>query len=339
MKLIDPFGRTVRDLRISITDRCNFRCTYCMPEEGMAWLDRKEILTFEEINRLATICVERFDVDSIRLTGGEPTVRAHLPVLVEKLSRLRVRDGADSPRAGQKIDLALTTNGATLRLLADELKSAGLERINISLDTLQSEKFFKITRRDHLANVLDGIDAAIQAGFSPVKINAVIQRGVNDDEVLALARFGREKQVEVRFIEFMPLDAQGEWRADSVVGQDEIVAQINQVFPLEQQAARGAAPADSWRYLDGGGTVGVIPSVTKPFCGDCDRVRLTAEGQFRTCLFSTTEFDLRAMLRGGASDDAIADEIKRAVGTKWAGHAIGNVTFVRPKRSMSQIGG
>ncbi|MFM7828384.1 MAG: GTP 3',8-cyclase MoaA [Actinomycetota bacterium] len=339
MKLIDPFGRTVRDLRISITDRCNFRCTYCMPEEGMAWLDRKEILTFEEINRLATICVERFDVDSIRLTGGEPTVRAHLPVLVEKLSRLRVRDGADSPRAGQKIDLALTTNGATLRLLADELKSAGLERINISLDTLQSEKFFKITRRDHLANVLDGIDAAIQAGFSPVKINAVIQRGVNDDEILALARFGREKQVEVRFIEFMPLDAQGEWRADSVVGQDEIVAQINQVFPLEQQAARGAAPADSWRYLDGGGTVGVIPSVTKPFCGDCDRVRLTAEGQFRTCLFSTTEFDLRAKLRGGASDDAIADEIKRAVGTKWAGHAIGNVTFVRPKRSMSQIGG
>jgi len=339
MKLIDPFGRTVRDLRISITDRCNFRCTYCMPEEGMAWLDRKEILTFEEVNRLATICVERFDVDSIRLTGGEPTVRAHLPVLVEKLSRLRVRDGADSPRAGQKIDLALTTNGATLRLLADELKSAGLERINISLDTLQSEKFFKITRRDHLANVLDGIDAAIQAGFSPVKINAVIQRGVNDDEVLALARFGREKQVEVRFIEFMPLDAQGEWRADSVVGQDEIVAQINQVFPLEQQAARGAAPADSWRYLDGGGTVGVIPSVTKPFCGDCDRVRLTAEGQFRTCLFSTTEFDLRAKLRGGASDDAIADEIKRAVGTKWAGHAIGNVTFVRPKRSMSQIGG
>ena len=339
MKLIDPFGRTVRDLRISITDRCNFRCTYCMPEEGMAWLDRKEILTFEEINRLATICVERFDVDSIRLTGGEPTVRAHLPVLVEKLSRLSVRDGADSPRAGQKIDLALTTNGATLRLLADELKSAGLERINISLDTLQSEKFFKITRRDHLANVLDGIDAAIQAGFSPVKINAVIQRGVNDDEILALARFGREKQVEVRFIEFMPLDAQGEWRADSVVGQDEIVAQINQVFPLEQQAARGAAPADSWRYLDGGGTVGVIPSVTKPFCGDCDRVRLTAEGQFRTCLFSTTEFDLRAKLRGGASDDAIADEIKRAVGTKWAGHAIGNVTFVRPKRSMSQIGG
>jgi cyclic pyranopterin phosphate synthase len=233
----------------------------------------------------------------------------------------------------------MTTNGATLRLIADELKAAGLSRINISLDTLQSEKFFKITRRDHLANVLDGIDAAISAGFAPVKINAVIQRGVNDDEILALATFGREKQIEVRFIEFMPLDAQGQWQRNDVVGQDEIVATINNVYPLEQVAARGAAPADRWRYLDGSGTVGVIPSVTKPFCGDCDRVRLTAEGQFRTCLFSTTEFDLRAMLRGNATDDELAAEIKRAVGTKWAGHAIGNVTFVRPKRSMSQIGG
>jgi len=339
MQLIDPFGRTVRDLRISITDRCNFRCTYCMPEEGMAWLDRKEILTFEEINRLATICVQRFDVDSIRLTGGEPTVRAHLPVLVEKLSRLTVPSSANSPLAGKKIDLAMTTNGATLRLIADELKAAGLSRINISLDTLQSEKFLKITRRDHLTNVLDGIDAAISSGFAPVKINAVIQRGVNDDEILALASFGRDKKIEVRFIEFMPLDAQGQWQRDDVVGQDEIVSTINNVYPLEQVAARGAAPADRWRYIDGEGTVGVIPSVTKPFCGDCDRVRLTAEGQFRTCLFSTTEFDLRAMLRGTATDDQLATEIARAVGTKWAGHAIGNVTFVRPKRSMSQIGG
>ena len=310
-----------------------------MPEEGMAWLDRKEILSFEEIERLATICVQRFDVDSIRLTGGEPTVRAHLPVLVEKLAQLKVPSTAHSPLAGKNIDLALTTNGATLRLIADELKAAGLSRINISLDTLQSEKFLKITRRDHLTNVLDGIDAAIQAGFAPVKINAVVQRGVNDDEILALASFGRDKKVEVRFIEFMPLDAQGQWQRNDVVGQDEIVATINNVYPLEQVAARGAAPADRWRYLDGAGTVGVIPSVTKPFCGDCDRVRLTAEGQFRTCLFSTTEFDLRAMLRGEATDDAIAAEIARAVGTKWAGHAIGNVTFVRPKRSMSQIGG
>ncbi len=339
MELIDPFGRTVRDLRISITDRCNFRCTYCMPEEGMAWLDRKEILTFEEIDRLAQICVERFDVDSIRLTGGEPTVRAHLPVLVEKLAKLRVPQTANSLLAGKNIDLAMTTNGATLRLIANELKAAGLSRINISLDTLQQEKFLKITRRDHLANVLDGIDAAVHAGFAPIKVNAVIQRGVNDDEIVALASFGRDKKVEVRFIEFMPLDAQGQWQSKDVVGQDEIVAAINSVFPLEQVASRGAAPADRWRYLDGAGTVGVIPSVTKPFCGDCDRVRLTAEGQFRTCLFSTTEFDLREMLRGGATDDALAVEIKRAVGTKWAGHAIGNVTFVRPKRSMSQIGG
>ncbi|MEI8024411.1 MAG: GTP 3',8-cyclase MoaA [Actinomycetota bacterium] len=339
MELIDPFGRTVRDLRISITDRCNFRCTYCMPEEGMVWLDRKEILSFEEIYRLAQICVERFDVDSIRLTGGEPTVRAHLPVLVEKLSKLRVLKTANSQLAGKNIDLAMTTNGATLRLIAEELKAAGLARINISLDTLQQEKFLKITRRDHLANVIDGIDAAVQAGFAPVKVNAVIQRGVNDDEIIALASFGREKQIEVRFIEFMPLDAQGQWQRNDVVGQDEIVATINSVYPLEQVASRGAAPADRWRYLDGAGTVGVIPSVTKPFCGDCDRVRLTAEGQFRTCLFSTTEFDLREMLRGDASDDALAAEIKRAVGTKWAGHAIGSVTFVRPKRSMSQIGG
>ena len=310
-----------------------------MPEEGMAWLDRKEILTFEEIHRLAQICVERFDVDSIRLTGGEPTVRAHLPVLVEKLAALRVPKTANSPMAGKSIDLAMTTNGATLRLIADELRAAGLSRINISLDTLQQEKFLKITRRDHLAHVLDGIDAAVQAGFAPVKVNAVIQRGVNDDEIVALASFGREKQIEVRFIEFMPLDAQGQWQRDDVVGQDEIVTKINNVYPLEQVASRGAAPADRWRYLDGAGTVGVIPSVTKPFCGDCDRVRLTAEGQFRTCLFSTTEFDLREMLRGDATDDALAAEIKRAVGTKWAGHAIGSVTFVRPKRSMSQIGG
>jgi cyclic pyranopterin phosphate synthase len=310
-----------------------------MPEEGMVWLDRKEILSFEEIYRLAQICVERFDVDSIRLTGGEPTVRAHLPVLVEKLAKLRVPKTANSPLAGKNIDLAMTTNGATLRLIAEELKSAGLSRINISLDTLQQAKFLKITRRDHLANVIDGIDAAVQVGFAPVKVNAVIQRGVNDDEIVALASFGREKQIEVRFIEFMPLDAQGQWQRNDVVGQDEIVAKINSVYPLEQVASRGAAPADRWRYLDGGGTVGVIPSVTKPFCGDCDRVRLTAEGQFRTCLFSTTEFDLREMLRGDASDDALAAEIKRAVGTKWAGHAIGSVTFVRPKRSMSQIGG
>ena len=337
--LIDPFGRTVRDLRISVTDRCNFRCTYCMPEEGMKWLDRSEVLSFEEIERFARICVERFHVDGIRLTGGEPTVRAHLPVLVAKLAALRLSHDAPSAFAGKAPDLAITTNGATLRNIAHELKAAGIARINISLDTLQRERFLAMTRRDELDNVLAGIDAAKEAGFDPVKINAVVERGTNDDEIVDLATFGRDKGVEVRFIEYMPLDAEGGWSHGTVVSQDEIVAAISAVYPLEQVPARGAAPADRWRYLDGRGTVGVIPSVTKPFCGDCDRVRLTADGQFRTCLFATTEFDLRALLRNGADDATIAAEIQRAVGTKWAGHNIGTVAFVRPKRSMSQIGG
>ena len=339
MDLIDPYGRTVRDLRISITDRCNFRCTYCMPEEGMKWLPREEVLTYEELARVASICVGHFGVDGIRLTGGEPTMRAHLPILVQKLAVLQVPADASSPRAGKTIDLAITTNGATLRLIAQELRNAGLARINISLDTLKKDRFFEMTRRDELEHVLDGIDAAIDAGFSPVKINAVVQRGINDDEIVDLATFGRDKGIEVRFIEFMPLDASGTWENAQVFSQEEIVAAISKVYPLELMPARGAAPADRWRYLDGNGTVGVIPTVTKPFCGDCDRVRLTADGQFRTCLFATNEFDLRVMLRNGADDDAIAAEIQRAVGTKWAGHNIGKVTFVRPRRSMSQIGG
>ena len=324
--LVDPFGRVIRDLRISVTDRCNFRCTYCMPEEGLQWLSRDEVLTFEEIERLAGIFVRRFGVDGIRLTGGEPTVRAHLDTLITKL-------------AGLGVDLAMTTNGATLQNSAERYRAAGLNRINISLDSLDRARFEQMTRRDELHNVLAGIDAAIAAGFSPVKINTVIERGVNDDEIVDLAAFGRDRGVEVRFIEFMPLDATGHWVNDKVVGQDEIVERIAAVFPLEQMPARGAAPADRWRYTDGRGTVGVIPTVTKPFCGDCDRVRLTAEGQFRTCLFATDEFDLRAALRRGESDDEIAERIVRAVGTKWAGHRINQVTFIRPGRSMSQIGG
>jgi cyclic pyranopterin phosphate synthase len=330
--LVDPFGRTVRDLRISVTDRCNFRCTYCMPEEGMVWLPRAEVLTFEEMERIARVFVERFGVDGLRLTGGEPTVRAHFPVLVSKLSRLRLADG-------RKPDLSVTTNGATFGLLAHELRDAGLDRVNISLDSLQREKFKEMTRRDELPGVLDGINAAIDAGFSPVKINVVLESGVNDDEIVDFARWGRELGVSVRFIEYMPLDASGGWRRDSVVSQDEIVARISRVFPLLPAPNRGSAPADRWLYADGRGDVGVIPSVTKPFCGDCDRVRLTADGQFRTCLFETREFDLRAIVRGGGSDDDLAAEITRAVGTKWAGHAIGQVHFIRPNRSMSQIGG
>ncbi len=339
MDLVDPFGRTIRDLRISITDRCNFRCTYCMPEEGMQWLPRSDVLSFEEIVRLATIFVERYEVDGLRLTGGEPTVRAHLPVLVAKLAELRVPRTSASPLAGCKPDLSMTTNGATMRLVAGDLRAAGLDRVNISLDTLRAERFLAITRRDELDRVLDGIEAAKEAGFSPVKLNAVIERGVNDDEVVDLAEFGRDHDVEVRFIEFMPLDADGHWASRQVVSQDEIVAAIAAVHPLSPVPARGAAPADTWRYTDGRGTVGVIPTVTKPFCADCDRVRLTADGRFRTCLFATDDHDLLSLLRTGADDAAVAAAIERAVGSKWAGHRINTVNFIRPAKSMSQIGG
>jgi cyclic pyranopterin phosphate synthase len=332
MDLVDSFGRVVRDLRISVTDRCNFRCTYCMPAEGMTWLDRSEVLTYEEIERVARICVEKFGVDSLRLTGGEPTVRAHLPQLISKLAALRLPDGT-------KPDIALTTNGATLRNIALELRNAGLDRINVSLDSLKPERFFAMTRRDELHNVLAGITEAQVAGFSPMKVNAVVERGANDDEILDLVRYGRDNNVEVRFIEFMPLDATNEWERNKVVSQDEIVATIAAEFPLELMPSRGAAPADRWRFLDGKGTVGVIPSVTHPFCGDCDRVRLTSDGQFRTCLFATDESDIRTLLRNGGTDEEIAELIQVAVGAKWAGHQINQVNFIRPNRSMSQIGG
>jgi GTP 3',8-cyclase len=323
--LIDTFGRVHRDLRISITDRCNFRCTYCMPEEGMQWLPREDLLTFEEIERLARVLVERHGIDSIRLTGGEPTVRAHLPVLVSKLAALPV-------------DLALTTNGATLRLVAHDLAAAGLRRINISLDTFDRDRFLAITRRDDLHKVLDGIDAAIEAGLHPVKLNAVMMRGVNDDELLDFARFGREKGVVVRFIEFMPLDADQSWTNESVVSAAEIVERIGAEFPLEP-LEQTSAPASRYRYADGRGEIGIVASVTQAFCGTCDRVRLTAEGKFRNCLFALDEFDLRALLRSGASDDELSTRFEEAVHAKWAGHQINQVHFIRPKKSMSQIGG
>ena len=238
MDLVDPFGRTIRDLRISITDRCNFRCTYCMPEEGMTWLPRSEVLSFEEFERLARIFVERFEVDGLRLTGGEPTVRAHLSTLVRKLAALRVPAHSSSPLAGRKPDLSITTNGATFRLLADELRAAGLDRVNISLDTLRRDRFVEMTRRDELHRVLDGIEAAKEAGFAPVKINAVVQRGINDDEIVDLARFGREQGVEVRFIEWMPLDGGGHWASGDVVSQREIVERIAAQWPIEQVPTR-----------------------------------------------------------------------------------------------------
>lgn len=291
----------------------------------MTWLAREDVLTFEELERVARLLVERHGITSIRLTGGEPTVRAHLPVLVSKLAQLRV-------------DLALTTNGATLRTMATELVGAGLRRVNVSLDSLRPERFHEMTRRDELTNVLNGIEAAVQAGLAPVKVNVVVVRGTNDDEIEDLARFGRERGVIVRFIEFMPLDGGEAWQNDQVVPQAEILERIHRVFPLAA-VARGSEPAERFRYLDGRGEVGIIPSVTRPFCDQCDRIRLTADGQLRSCLFSIQDHDLRGLLRSGASDDVLSRAIEECVGTKWAGHAINQVHFVRPRRSMSQIGG
>ena len=323
--LVDGFGRVHRDLRISVTDRCNFRCTYCMPEEGMQWHPRDELLTFEELTRVATVCVERFGFDSIRLTGGEPTVRARLPLLVEQLSALDV-------------DLSLTTNGSTLTTMATDLRAAGLDRMNISLDSLRADRFLELTRRNELPQVLAGISAAVAAGFHPVKVNVVVVRGVNDDEIVDFARFGRDEGVTIRFIEFMPIDADNRWSHGQVVPSAEILDAITAVFPTEA-VERGSDPAERHRYLDGHGEVGVIGTVTEPFCSSCDRVRLTADGQLRACLFSTDETDLRKLLRSGASDDDLAAALAATVGAKWAGHGITNVNFIRPRRSMSEIGG
>ena len=324
-QLVDTFGRVHRDLRISVTDRCNFRCTYCMPPEGLEWLPRSELLTFEEIERVARLLVERFGVHSIRLTGGEPTVRARLADLVAMLTPLGT-------------DLALTTNGATLGLLAEDLAAAGLRRINISLDSLRADRFRELTLRDDLHRVLDGVDAALAAGLDPVKVNVVVMRGQNDDEILDFAEYGRRKGVEVRFIEYMPLDAEEGWRAGSVVALAEITERIGAVHPFEAHR-QGPEPASRFRYLDGKGYFGVVASVTQSFCGSCDRIRLTADGQFRNCLFGLKEYDLRGPLRSGAGDYELADIVRGAVGEKWAGHSIGKVHFVRPARSMSQIGG
>jgi cyclic pyranopterin phosphate synthase len=332
--LIDPFGRRVTDLRVSITDRCNFRCTYCMPEEGMQWLPRDELLTYEEQARIVGVCVDRYGFESVRITGGEPTLRAHLPRLVAMLAPLG-------------IDVAMTTNGVKLPEMAHDLAAAGLRRINVSLDSLRPDVFRELTRREDLHRVLAGIDAALDAGLDPVKINCVVMRGVNDDEIVDLAAFGREKGVGIRFIEFMPLDAEGAWSESSVVPAAEILGRIHAVFPLADPVVHRSGhvePAERFQYADGVGDVGVIASVTEPFCENCDRIRLTAEGKLRTCLFALDEYDLRAILRDDdaadeAIDDLLAAEIARAVGTKWAGHRIGQVDFVRPNRSMSQIGG
>jgi cyclic pyranopterin phosphate synthase len=330
-ELVDTFGRTARDLRISVTDRCNFRCTYCMPAEGMDFVPREELLSYEEIAHLARIFVEDLGIESIRLTGGEPTVRRDLPRLVSMLSGLRTH-------TGDPVELALTTNGSAFTRQADLLRQAGLKRVNISLDSLRPDRFRAMTRRDALDDVLAGIDAALAAGYEPVKLNVVVMRGQNDDEIVDFAAFGRDRGVQVRFIEYMPLDASGGWTNDQVMPAGEIVAAINDVFPLEP-VSRGSEPAARWRYEDGAGEIGVIASVTQAFCSNCDRIRLTAEGQFRTCLFSLDEVDLRGPLRSGADAAGLAHIVRQAVLGKWAGHAIGRVDFIRPSRSMSQIGG
>ncbi len=324
-QLIDTYGRVHRDLRISVTDRCNFRCQYCMPEEGMDWTPREELLTFEEIERLASLLVNKFGIESIRLTGGEPTVRANLSKLIEKLAKLDV-------------DLSLTTNGATLPLIAGDLYNAGLDRINISLDTLDRQRFESLTRRDNLKQVLHGIETAKSVGFDPVKINMVVMKGVNDDEVLDFVSYGRENGLVVRFIEFMPLDADEIWEKSKVMPQNEILELVSSKYDLEP-LSRGSSPAARWKFVDGPGEIGIIATVSEAFCDACDRIRLTADGKFRNCLFAIEEYDVRKLLRENAEDEKIIELFSHAVKQKWAGHQIGKSVFIRPSKSMSQIGG
>ena len=326
--LTDMQGRVLRDLRISVTDRCNLRCVYCMPPEGVAWLPRADMLTYEEIVRVARVALE-LGVTGIRLTGGEPTVRAGLEVLVRALRDL---DPA--------LDLSLTTNGIKLAALAGALRQAGLTRINVSLDTLDRERFRQIARRDRLQEVLAGLAAAKLAGFSPIKVNAVLMRGLNEDEAVPLARWAREQGFELRFIEWMPLDSQHSWSTERLVPAAEILAALQREFLLDPVPGTDpSAPAELHRYRDGGGTVGVIASVTRPFCERCDRIRLTADGQIRTCLFAHEEHDLRGVLRRGASDEDIAGLLKAAAWRKEPGHLIHQPTFQPPGRGMSRIGG
>jgi len=327
-QLIDTQGRRVRDLRISVTDRCNLRCVYCMPAEGMAWLPKEDLLTYEEIARFAGICLS-LGITGIRLTGGEPTVRMDLPLLVRMLNDLR-----------PGLDLSITTNGLKLAGMADELREAGLKRVNVSLDTLIPERFHRMARRDRIHEVMAGLEAARRVGFEPIKINAVLMRGLNDDEAVPLARWGRENGYQVRYIEWMPLDFQHSWSREKLVPAAEILERIQAVFPIEPaQQTDPSAPATLYNYTDGMGSVGVIASVTRPFCGHCDRIRLTADGQIRTCLFALKEYDFRRAMRGGASDDEVAELLRAAVWRKEPGHLINSPFFKQPERGMSAIGG
>ncbi|MEU7840794.1 GTP 3',8-cyclase MoaA [Micromonospora sp. NPDC049114] len=327
--LVDRYGRVARDLRVSLTDKCNLRCTYCMPAEGLPWLAGPELLTDEEIIRLVRVAVERLGVTEVRFTGGEPLIRPGLLGIVAAVAALDPR-----PR------VSLTTNGIGLDRLAPALRTAGLDRVNVSLDTLDPARFTQLTRRPRLDAVLAGLAGAAAAGLNPVKINSVLMRGVNEDEAPALLRFALDHGYQLRIIEQMPLDAQHGWDRSTMVTAEEILTSLRTRFDLSPDPAeRGAAPAETWLVDGGPARVGVIASVTRPFCGDCDRTRLTADGQIRACLFATEESDLRAALRGGATDDEVAQRWRTAMWGKRAGHGIDDPTFLQPTRPMSAIGG
>ncbi|WP_194822159.1 GTP 3',8-cyclase MoaA [Micromonospora sp. S-DT3-3-22] len=327
--LVDRYGRIARDLRVSLTDKCNLRCTYCMPAEGLPWLAGPQLLTDEEIVRLVRVAVERLGVTEVRFTGGEPLIRPGLVGIVAAVAALTPR-----PR------ISLTTNGLGLDRLAPALRDAGLDRVNVSLDTLDAARFATLTRRDRLGDVLAGLAGAAAAGLAPVKVNAVLMRGVNDDEAPALLRFALDHGYELRFIEQMPLDAQHGWDRATMVTADEILTSLAAEFALTPDPAhRGAAPAETWLVGGGPARVGVIGTVTRPFCGDCDRTRLTADGQIRNCLFATEESDLRGALRAGVDDAEIARRWQAATVVKRAGHGIDDPTFLQPVRPMSAIGG
>ncbi len=327
-RLTDSFGRTATNVRISVTDRCNFRCTYCMPEEGMQWLHRDQLLTFEEITRLVRIFAS-LGVTKIRLTGGEPLMRKELWRLVKML---RGVEGID--------DIAMTTNGFFLKEQAGELIDAGLNRINISLDSLDPRVFAEMARRDYFRQTWEGIEEAERLGLKPIKLNVVLVRGVNDGEILKFARLARERSFVIRFIEFMPIGKDDGWSNDKVVTTQEVLEKINAYASLiPVQSTNEKAPAEKYVFADGNGEIGFISSVSRPFCADCDRVRLTSEGKFRTCLFSLVETDLRALLRGDAGDTEISDALICAVSKKEEGHLINRPGFIRPERTMSAIGG
>ncbi len=327
--LADGFGRIATDLRVSLTDRCNLRCSYCMPAEGLDWLPNEDVLTDDEVVRLITIAVELLGVREVRFTGGEPLLRRGLPDIVRRTTAL-------SPRP----ETSITTNALGLTRTARALAEAGLDRVNVSLDTVREEDFRTITRRDRFQDVVDGLAAASEAGLGPVKVNAVLLRGINDDQAPELLQWCMDRGYQLRFIEQMPLDAQHGWSREGMITADEIFESLRGSFVLEPaEEPRGSAPAELFSVDGGPHTVGVIASVTRPFCGDCDRVRLTADGQVRNCLFAREESDLRAALRGGADDETIADRWRAAMLTKRPGHGIDDETFLQPSRPMSAIGG